>query len=133
LLAALEGDNELLILLLIVLGALGTLARYFLQGWVQEHSGFTFPTGTLVVNLSGCFVIGFFGQSALKHLWISAEWRVALMIGFLGAFTTFSTFGWETVHMLEDGEWMRAMLYVGMSVFGGVVGVILGMKIGELL
>jgi len=123
----------LFLLLLIILGALGTLARYFLQGWVQQYSGFAFPTGTLAVNLSGCFIIGLFGQFALRNLWISSEWRVALMIGFLGAFTTFSTFGWETVHMLEDGEWMRAVFYVAFNVFGGLMGVILGMKLGDLL
>jgi CrcB protein len=119
------------IVLLIVFGAAGTLARYGLQGLVQQRTGPGFPSGTLVVNLLGCFLLGAIGQYSLNHLTIPPEWRLAITIGFFGAFTTFSSFGWETVRMLEDGEWGRALLYVGASVFGGLLAVMFGIRLGN--
>ncbi|MBI3935266.1 MAG: CrcB family protein, partial [Acidobacteria bacterium] len=74
----------MLIFLLAVFGALGTLARYGLQGWLQNQSGVSFPTGTLAVNLLGCLLIGGLNRLALEHLWFPPEWRIALTIGFLG-------------------------------------------------
>jgi len=121
------------ILMLIVFGAAGTLARYGLQGLVQERAGGTFPSGTLAVNLSGCFLLGIIGRYALQHLSFPPDLRIAVTVGFFGAFTTFSSFGWETMRMLEDGEWMRASLYVGASVIGGLALVRLGMRLGEMI
>lgn len=122
-----------MVLLLIVFGAAGTLARYALQGWVQIRTSAVFPTGTLAVNLLGCFLLGAMGQFSLNHLSVPPEWRVALTIGFLGAFTTFSTFGWETVQMLQDGEWGKVLLYTGGSVLGGLLAVMLGIQLGNRL
>ena len=119
------------ILLLIVFGSLGTLARYGLQGFVQEHTGAGFPTGTLIVNLSGCFVMGGITQYALAHISFPPDWRVGLTVGFLGAFTTFSTFCLETSRLMEDGEWTRTALYLLTSVVGGILAVVLGMGVGE--
>ncbi len=121
------------ILLLIVFGALGTLARFGLQGVVQYRTGPGFPTGTLAVNLLGCFLLGGVVQFGLQHLSIPPEWRIGLTVGFLGAFTTFSTFSWETVRMLQEGEWTRALLYVSASIVGGLLAVILGMRLADLL
>lgn len=121
------------ILLLTVFGAAGTLTRYWLQGIIQDRAGPSFPAGTLAVNLAGCFLLGGVGQYALHHLSIPAEWRTGILIGFFGAFTTFSTFGWETVRMLEEGEWARATLYVVLSVAGGVCGALLGMRVADRL
>ena len=117
--------------LLLVFGALGTLARYGLQGLVQFRTGESFPTGTLTVNLLGCFLLGAVGQFALHRLSIPVEWRMGITIGFFGAFTTFSTFGYETVRMLEDGEWSKAALYVGASVLGGLLAVVAGIRLGD--
>jgi CrcB protein len=119
------------IFLLIVLGATGTLARYALQGIVQNRTGPRFPSGTLAVNLGGCLLVGLIGQFALHHLTISPDWRVGITVGFFGAFTTFSSFGWETVRMLEDGEWEKAALYVGFSLIGGLLLVAAGMKLAD--
>ena len=121
------------ILLLIVFGAAGTLARYGLQGLVQERTGGTFPTGTLAVNLSGCFLLGIIGRYALQHLSFPPDVRIAVTVGFFGAFTTFSSFGWETMSMLEDGEWMRATAYVTASLIGGLILVRLGMRLAEMI
>ncbi|HWQ03608.1 MAG TPA: fluoride efflux transporter CrcB [Candidatus Nitrosotenuis sp.] len=117
--------------LLVFFGAAGTLARYGLQGLVQERAGGVFPTGTLAVNLSGCFVLGFLAQLTLDRMIIPPEWRAAMTIGFFGAFTTFSSFGWETVKMMEDGEWWKAVAYVGLSVVAGLLLVLAGIKLAH--
>jgi fluoride exporter len=119
------------ILLLIVFGSAGTLARYALQGLVQYRTDSSFPYGTLVVNLLGCFLLGGVGQFALERLVIPPDWRVAITIGFFGAFTTFSSFSWETVQMLQDGEWTRAIIYVSLSVIGGLLLALTGIRIAE--
>lgn len=126
-----ESDGELRILLLVVFGSLGTLARYGLQGLIQFRMESGFPTGTLVVNLLGCFLLGGIGQFGLDHLFIPPDWRIAVTVGFFGAFTTFSTFSWETVHLFEDGDWIRACVYVTVSVLGGLVLVRTGMKLAK--
>jgi CrcB protein len=123
----------LLIFLLIVFGGLGTLARYGLQGLVQEHAGTGFPAGTLTVNLIGSCLLGTVLRLSLERLWIPPDWRIILTIGFLGAFTTFSTFSWESFRMLEDGEWLKATIYVGASLLGGLAGIVLGIKIADLI
>ena len=126
------GEGEALqIALLIVFGAAGTLARYGLQGFVQVRTGSAFPSGTLVVNLLGCFLLGGIGEYALVHLTIPPEWRMGITVGFFGAFTTFSTFSWETARMLQDGEWMRAAAYVTASLIGGLLGIFLGMRLAD--
>ena len=119
------------LLLLIVFGALGTLARYGLQGGVQDRTGPSFPSGTLVVNLLGCFLLGCLGQFALHRLYFPPDWRLAITIGFFGAFTTFSSFSWETIQMLQDGEWTRAAIYVAVSVVGGLFLTVTGMRLAN--
>jgi len=122
------GEERLRLFLIVLMGAVGTLARYGLQGLVQYRSGSEFPYGTLVVNLSGCMLLGFLGQLTLNRMVISPEWRVAMTIGFFGGYTTFSTFGWETAKMLQDGEWLHAAVYVSTSVFAGLVLTLAGMQ-----
>ena len=119
------------ILLLVVFGCAGTLARYALQGLVQYRTETPFPTGTLTVNLLGCFLLGGIGQFSLERLIIPPDWRIAITVGFFGAFTTFSSFSWETVQMLQDGEWARAILYVSVSVVGGLLLALAGIRIAE--
>jgi fluoride exporter len=129
-----EGNVRVrVVLLLLVFGSIGTLARYGLQGVVQYWAGSSFPTGTLVVNLLGCFLLGSVGQYSFMHISIPADWRVGLTVGFFGAFTTFSTFSWETVHLLDDGDWIRALLYAGVSFLGGLFLLKLGMRLAGRL
>ena len=107
--------------LIALFGAVGTLARYGLQGLVQTRTGSTFPYGTLLINLSGCLLLGFLGQITLNRMLISSDLRIAIAVGFFGGYTTFSSFGWETAKMLEDGDWLRAATYVSASVVAGIL------------
>ena len=121
------------ILLLAAFGVAGTLARYGLEGAVQSRAGSGFPYGTLSVNLLGCFFLGVVGKFALNHAAISPDLRVGLTVGFFGAFTTFSTFSWEAIHLLEDGEWAKSLLYVAASVLLGLAGMLAGLRLGDVL
>src|SRR5215470_9491784 len=114
------GEN-LRLALIAIFGAAGTLARYGLQGLVQIKMASTFPYGTLLINLTGCFFLGLIGQLTLNRIIVPPEWRVAIAVGFFGGYTTFSSFGWETAKMLEAGEWLRASTYVLSSVILGLL------------
>lgn len=108
-------------------GFLGAVARYGLSGWVHRQIPLTeFPYGTLVVNLLGCFLIGLaFGLVETRQLF-GPELRAFLFIGILGAFTTFSTFGYETFALIREAAFLRAFANVGMNVLFGLALVWLG-------
>jgi CrcB protein len=115
-------------------GLLGTLARYSLQGWIQARSGAgagAFPIGTLVINLAGSFVLGFVIRFATGSTVVSPEMRGALTIGFCGAFTTMSTFSYESVALLGLGQYGRAAVYMGGTIAGCLVAVIAGTALAE--
>jgi fluoride exporter len=122
---------NLRILLIALFGAVGTLARYGLQGLVQVRTGGSFPYGTLLVNLTGCFFLGLIAQFTLNRMVISPDWRIAIAVGFFGGYTTFSSFGWETAKMMEDGEWLRASVYVGASVVAGLLLSVAGIRLAN--
>src|SRR6266481_1908898 len=88
--ASCGSELHLRLALIAIFGAIGTLARYGLQGLVQVRTASTFPYGTLLVNLSGCFLLGLIGQFTLNRMVISPDWRVAIAVGFFGGYTTFS-------------------------------------------
>lgn len=117
--------------LIAIFGAAGTLARYGLQGLIQLRLGSGFPYGTLLVNLSGCFLLGLIGQFTLNRLVLSPDWRIAIAVGFFGGYTTFSSFGWETAKMLEEGAWLRATTYVSASVVAGLLLSVAGMRLAS--
>ena len=117
----LRNGVTLQLVLIAIFGAVGTLARYVLQGLVQVRAGSAFPYGTLLINLTGCFFLGLIGQFSMNRMVLPTEWRLAITVGFFGGYTTFSSFGWETAKMLEDGEWLRASVYVGASVMAGLL------------
>lgn len=122
---------DLRLVLIAIFGAIGTLARYGLQGLIQVRAGGTFPYGTLTINLSGCFLLGLIGQFTLNRMVISADWRMAIAVGFFGAYTTFSSFGWETARMLEDGEWLPATAYVAVTVIAGLLLSVAGIRLAN--
>lgn len=117
--------------LIALFGAIGTLARFGLQGVVQIKTGSTFPYGTLLINLSGCFFLGLIGQATLNRMIVPPEWRMAIAVGFFGGYTTFSSFGWETAKMLEAGEWLRASTYVAASVVFGLLLSVAGIRLAN--
>jgi CrcB protein len=121
------------ILLISGFGVLGTLARYFLQGAVYDRTGPDFPYGTLVVNLTACLALGAVGQYALQHIAFPPDWRQGITIGFFGAYSTFSTFSYETIKMLEDGQWTRAATYLAVSIIGGLAAIWIGMRVGSAI
>ncbi len=112
-------------------GGLGAMGRLALAVWVQRLAGGTFPVGTLTVNLAGCLAIGFLGALVTGPLPLREELRLGLLVGVLGGFTTFSTFGWETVTLLEDGDWARAFANVALSNALGIAGVWLGLRAAQ--
>jgi CrcB protein len=114
-------------------GAAGTFARYILDGFIYQIFGSSFPYGTLVINLLGCFGIGFLSMAAEEKFLLSPEARLLLMVGFLGAFTTFSTFMLETANLLKDGENVKAMFNVFASVAAGVLFFKLGVSLGKII
>jgi CrcB protein len=108
-------------------GALGSVSRYLLGTWIQSASrSIDFPYGTLTVNLIGCFVIGFLSQLAETRGAFTPESRALVFIGVLGGFTTFSSFGNDTMNLLRDGETVNALVNVGANVILGLALVWLG-------
>ena len=115
-------------------GFLGAIARYWLAGRAQELSAsIGFPYGTLAVNLVGCFVLGLLSFLIDARGLFNPETRALLVVGLLGAFTTFSTFSSETLNLLTSGESMRALANVGVSVVLGVGAVWLGRALPLLI
>jgi len=115
-------------------GALGSVSRYLLGTWTQTLSkSIDFPYGTLTVNLIGCFVIGVLAQLAETRGAFTQDARAFIFIGILGGFTTFSSFGSDTINLFRDGETFNALLNVGANVIVGLVLVWLGRTIADLI
>lgn len=112
-------------------GGLGSVLRYLVQGWGQRLSNGSFPVGTLVVNVIGCLVIGFLNYAFSGPLLIRQEYRIALTVGVVGGFTTFSSFGWETFAMANDGQGFRAIMNLLLSVTLGFCAVLVGHRLAE--
>ncbi|HLZ45598.1 MAG TPA: fluoride efflux transporter CrcB [Gemmatimonadales bacterium] len=121
-----------MVIYIVVGGIIGTLARYYVQGWIQVRGG-TFPVGTLAINLIGSLLIGFVIRLATGSTIISPDLRAALTIGFCGAFTTMSTFSYESVALLRDGEYGYAGLYMGGTVVGCLAAVMIGTALANRL
>ena len=113
-------------------GALGTLARYGVAGVVQRALGGAFPWGTLAVNAVGCLLFGLVWALAEERMVISGETRAILLVGFMGAFTTFSTFAFETSAMLRDAEWSFALANVLSQNVLGIACFFAGLALGRI-
>lgn len=122
----------MLLLLVAIGGAVGAAARYAISGWIQLRAGAGFPLGTLVVNVAGSLLLAFVVRF-LEGVAAPPEWRGLFAIGFCGAFTTFSTFGYESVQLLEGGQWSRAMVYVLGSVLASLIAVLLGFRLAQFV
>jgi len=108
------------VLLVAGAGALGAVSRYGVSLWALRAFGDRLPFGTLLVNVVGCLLLGFLLQAGIESPGLSREVKVALGTGFLGSFTTFSTFGVQTVRLAERGEWGSALLNVALNVVVGI-------------
>ena len=114
-------------------GALGALARYALGGFVQARLGAIFPYGTLVVNLSGCLLMGFFTALITDQVVVAPALRFLIPVGFIGAYTTFSTYELETFRAIETGAWLIGAAYAAISFFFGFVAIWLGVALARRL
>jgi len=115
-------------------GAFGSIARYLVSGWVQTAAkNATFPFGTLTVNLIGCLVIGVLAQLAESRGIFTPESRALVFVGLLGGFTTFSSFGNETLNLARGGELWNALANIGLNVVIGLLAVWLGRSVAYLI
>ena len=122
-----------MIYLLIALGgAAGSVARYLLGGAIQSRSGSAFPVGTMVVNVSGCFLIGILMRQFL-NMQLSQDLRALLIVGFCGGFTTFSSFSAEALALVDGGEYARATAYVLFSVILCLLATLAGMTAMQVI
>ena len=126
-------EFDLRILLIAIAGAIGAVSRYGLSSFISNQFGEKFALGTLAVNVIGCFLIGFVMHLALSTDIISEQTRIAVTVGFLGALTTFSTFGYETLKYIDDRAWLMAASNVVLNVACGLLATILGLIIAKAL
>jgi CrcB protein len=114
-------------------GALGSIARFWVGSTIAGRMGIKFPYGTLIVNVSACLVIGFTLSLLGKRADVGIAWRYLIPVGFIGAYSTFSTYEWETLSILRSGAFVLGALYAGGSLILGLLAVWAGSMIGEAL
>ncbi|WP_457571471.1 fluoride efflux transporter CrcB [Desulfovulcanus sp.] len=121
------------IILLGLSGGLGAISRYYIAGLVQNHFNSTYPFGTMAVNLLGCLAFGFIWAFLEDKLFLSPSLRLYVLTGFMGAFTTFSTFSFETANLIRYSQWLWAMLnLVGQNILG-ISLIFLGMFLARII
>jgi fluoride exporter len=114
-------------------GALGAIARYQVTAAIQSRIPLGFPLGTFLVNVSGCLAMGIVGTLLADRLALNPNWRFAVPIGFIGAYTTFSTFEFETFRAVNDGSWLVGGLNVVVSVVVGYMALWLGVVLARFI
>jgi CrcB protein len=114
-------------------GALGSLARFWVGSTIASRMGTKFPYGTFVINITACIIIGFSLAFLGKRSELNPAWRFLVPVGFVGAYSTFSTFEWETFSNLQTGAFLIAALYVVLSLFLGLVGVWCGVLVAKVI
>jgi CrcB protein len=114
-------------------GAFGAISRYLVDGWVSSATGGSFPWGTLVINLSGSFILGLLFAASVERGVLPSEIRAPVLVGFIGAYTTFSTLTLETWRLVEGGNYLFAMANIGGSLLLGLVAVAAGLAVGRLV
>ena len=114
-------------------GSAGALARYYVSIWAAGRWGEGFPYGTLIVNVIGCFIIGCFMVMATERAWLSPYWRLLIATGFLGGLTTFSSFGYETLMLIEEANVSSALYNVMLNLAAGIAATWLGVMAARLV
>ena len=112
-------------------GALGALSRYSLGLWITNKWNHGFPLHTFIINITGAFLLGFINIFLLERYAINPIWRIGIGVGFLGAFTTFSTFGYEAITLIQEGNIYTALLYTLLSILVGFTGVAIGIGLAR--
>lgn len=112
-------------------GGIGSMLRYLVQWSVSRHVTMVFPMGTFLVNITGCFLIGLFYALASRNNMLNFEWRLFLITGLCGGYTTFSSFSYENIALLKNGHYLQFLLYTGLSIFAGLLCTIGGMAAGK--
>jgi fluoride exporter len=120
--------------LYISIGAiLGANARYWIGDWAAQKWGTAFPYGTLIINITGSLLLGFFITIATERFLIDPRLRILIAVGFFGAYTTFSTYAMESFNLLSNGQWLYGMFNLFGSTILGVLAAALGVYLGKLL
>jgi len=119
------------VLLVALGGGIGSAARYLVGGWFASRFGPAFPYGTFFINVTGSFIIGFFLAFAQERVSLGPYWRTFFAVGFVGGYTTFSTFEYESISLLQDRELLLCALYMVGSVFTGAFAAIAGIALGN--
>ncbi len=114
-------------------GFVGANLRYLLQLWTAARWGPSFPYGTLIINVSGSFVLGFFIALTTERIAASPNWRYLVAVGLLGGYTTFSSFTVETLTLAQAGRWLPALLYLFGNVGLGLLAALVGMTLARAL
>ncbi len=114
-------------------GALGSIARYWVGSTIASRLGTKFPYGTFVINITACVIIGFSLTYLNKRTGLNPAWRFLVPVGLVGAYSTFSTYEWETLSTIRSGAFLEASLYAFSSLFLGLVGVCVGILIAEII
>ena len=122
------GEKIKILFLIGLGGGIGSIGRYLVQVLITRHFASTFPAGTLLVNITGCFIIGLLFGLGNRHAWLTLEWRLFLITGICGGYTTFSSFSYESISLIREGNYLYFLSYVLLSValgllatFGGAV------------
>lgn len=114
-------------------GSLGSIARYWVGSTIASRLGTKFPYGTFVINITACVIIGFSLTYLNKRTGLNPAWRFLVPVGFVGAYSTFSTYEWETFSTIRSGALLEASLYAFSSLFLGLVAVWVGILIAEIV
>ena len=123
--------NILNIFLIAIGGALGSVARYLLSTFVLRATGTLFPLGTFVVNVVGCLVFGLIAGAAIERVQLAPGLRLFLLTGILGGFTTFSSYAFESLGLLQDGQFAAALINILGQVFAGLLGMWIGFAVSR--
>jgi CrcB protein len=113
-------------------GFIGANARFIVAQWAAQRWGTAFPYGTFIINITGCFILGLFATLMLRFAW-NDNWRLLIAIGFVGAYTTFSTFEYDTLQLAAQNQWSRALVNILGSVLLGFIAAYLGVAVARLV
>jgi len=112
-------------------GFMGSMLRFWVGTYIGQRMGTRFPYGTFLINVTGSFLIGFVMTVLTEKTQLSPNWRYLIPIGFIGGYTTFSTFEFETLRAMQDGQFAISLLYVALSVLAGFLMVWMGVTVGK--